>query len=387
MRRRSSPKGSPALVSTAGRSRHGDLAAAAASIMRRAVSGLKAVGRGDTTVRDLQIALGVVWLVDGGLQLQPFMFTRGFVTQILEPSAAGQPAPLAHSILAMAHYLQPHLVMWNALFALLQLAIGVGLCFRRSVKPALVVSFVWSLLVWWLAEGLGGVLTGSASPLTGAPGAALLYVVVGLCAWPRRELAGAPANVDVRPQVELGTLARAEPSGALGTWGARVGWCAMWLGFAALTIMPDNVRPSGLSALLASSASGEPGPLGSLDRALAHLVGGNGMALSILLAVAEVAIGIGAVSRWHPRGFIVFGAVVAVMFWIVGQDFGGVFSGQGTDPNSGPLVLLLGVAAWGALGRPMWSPGHRSRTIGDRVALDRPGEPAAIRNGGFSFDA
>ena len=34
-------------------------------------------------------------------------------------------------------------------------------------------------------EALGGLLIGTASPLTGAPGAALLYVLAGLIAWPR----------------------------------------------------------------------------------------------------------------------------------------------------------------------------------------------------------
>jgi hypothetical protein len=32
------------------------------------------------TRRDLQVALGVLWLLDGALQAQPFMFTSGFAT-------------------------------------------------------------------------------------------------------------------------------------------------------------------------------------------------------------------------------------------------------------------------------------------------------------------
>ena len=35
------------------------------------------------TRRNLQIALGVLWLLDGALQLQPFMFTTGFSNDIL----------------------------------------------------------------------------------------------------------------------------------------------------------------------------------------------------------------------------------------------------------------------------------------------------------------
>jgi hypothetical protein len=52
--------------------------------------------------------------------------------------------------------------------------IGPGLIYRPTVKVALLASFGWSLGVWWIGEGLGGLSTGTASPLTGAPGAALL---------------------------------------------------------------------------------------------------------------------------------------------------------------------------------------------------------------------
>lgn len=45
--------------------------------------------------RALQIALGVIWLTDGALQLQPFMFGSSFVTQIIAPNAVGQPAFVA----------------------------------------------------------------------------------------------------------------------------------------------------------------------------------------------------------------------------------------------------------------------------------------------------
>jgi hypothetical protein len=36
--------------------------------------------------RGLQITLGILWLADGALQLQPFMFGRGLVNQVLMPA-------------------------------------------------------------------------------------------------------------------------------------------------------------------------------------------------------------------------------------------------------------------------------------------------------------
>jgi hypothetical protein len=135
--------------------------------------------------RKLQIALGSIWLLDGALQLQPFMFGRSFVTQIIAPNEVDQPGPVAASIRLVAHLIEPRIALFNLFAVTIQVLIGIGLIYRPTIKAALSASFGWALSVWWFGEGLGGLLTGNASPLTGAPGAALLYVFAGLIAWPR----------------------------------------------------------------------------------------------------------------------------------------------------------------------------------------------------------
>jgi hypothetical protein len=55
------------------------------------------------------------------------------------------------------------------------------------VKLALAASIPWSFGVWFLGEGLSGLANGHASLLTGAPGSVLLYDVLALTAWPRRD--------------------------------------------------------------------------------------------------------------------------------------------------------------------------------------------------------
>jgi len=50
------------------------------------------------TRRHLQIALGLLWLLDGGLQLQPFMLGTGFAKQVIAPTAAGQPRFVATAV-------------------------------------------------------------------------------------------------------------------------------------------------------------------------------------------------------------------------------------------------------------------------------------------------
>ncbi|MCL5445392.1 MAG: hypothetical protein M1121_04950 [Actinobacteria bacterium] len=278
------------------------------------------------TRRSLTIALGVLWFVDGLLQLQPFMFTKGFLTGILAPMTVGQPGFIAATMEAIDRFIAPHLVAWNALFALVQLAIGVGLIFRRFEKVALVVSFAWVVAVWWIGEGFGGLLTGSATLLTGAPGSVLLYGLVGVVLWPAR---GSDSEGVVAEQ------------GVLGSVGSRILWCVLWLGGAALSLLPANRSPDAISIALKSGATGEPGFISSIDRAAARLTAGHGMSLAVAMAVIEVGIGLGVLLRWHPGAFLALGATLAVVFWVVGQDLGGIFTGQGTDPNSGPLVVLL----------------------------------------------
>jgi hypothetical protein len=46
------------------------------------------------------------------------------------------------------------------------------------------------------------------------------------------------------------------------------------------------------------------------------------------------------------RAALALAGLVAVVIWVVGEGFGGVFSGPATDPNSGPLLVLLAAAYW-----------------------------------------
>jgi hypothetical protein len=37
---------------------------------------------------------------------------------------------------------------------------------------------------------------------------------------------------------------------------------------------------------------------------------------------------------------------VFTVIWVAVQDFGGILSGGATDPNSGPLVIVLALLYW-----------------------------------------
>lgn len=203
-----------------------------------------------------QVALGTIWLIDSALQFQPVMFGRSFVTGVILPNASGQPAVLAAPINWIGHQIEPHAALFNALAATLQVLIGLGLMSRRTVKFSLAVSFIWALAIWIVGEGVGGVLTGTANPLTGAPGAALLYVVVGLMVWPRN-----------------GDSVRGE----------RRAWAALWLASAGLWLLPANQSPGSVHDAIASAPSGADW-LATTLRAVAHMAAGQGTPIALTMA-------------------------------------------------------------------------------------------------------
>ena len=96
------------------------------------------------------------------------MFTRS--SRSLAATAQATPAVVARPITWSASLIDHHVVVLNALFATVQLALGLGIAWRPTVRLALAASIGWSLAVWWLGEGFGGILAGTASPVNGAPG-------------------------------------------------------------------------------------------------------------------------------------------------------------------------------------------------------------------------
>jgi hypothetical protein len=282
--------------------------------------------------RALQLGLAAIWLLDGVLQYQPFMYSKAFA-QLLAGTAAGNPAVIARLITWNANLVGHHLVLVNTIFATVQLLLGLGIAFRPTVRIALSASIAWSIGVWWLGEGLGGVLIGGASPLNGAPGAVVIYGLLAVLLWPADRATSAPF-----------IAAR-----AVGAQAAKVLWLVFWLSEAYFALIPANRAPQAVSAMIASMEGGEPRWLAAIERSGASLVGNHGLAASVVLAVALVVIAIGV---YLPAPFgkatLVLAIVVALAIWVVAQAFGGILAGGATDPNSGPVLVLLALAYWPA---------------------------------------
>lgn len=281
--------------------------------------------------RRLQLALAGIWLLVALLQYQSFMFTNGF-SQMLGGTAAGNPGVVARPITWDATLVAHHPVLLNSIFATIQLLLGIGLAWRPTVRVALAASIAWALGVWWFGEGLGMVLTPSASPVNGAPGAVIIYALLAVLLWPA-DRAGRPAPF---------TAAR-----AVGASVARALWLVLWLSLAYFALLPGNRAPQALNGMIASMESGEPGWLAALDRGAASLVAHHGLAASIVLAIALVIIAVGVyLPTSAVKATLLLAIVVAVVIWVFGEAFGAILAGGATDPNSGPLLILLALAYW-----------------------------------------
>ncbi len=280
--------------------------------------------------RALQLGLAAIWLLDALLQYQAFMFTKGF-TQMIGGTAAGNPSVIARPITWNATLVQHHLVLLNTIFATIQLLIGLGIAFRPTVRVALAASVAWGLGVWWFGEGLGGILSGAASPLNGAPGAVIIYALLAVLLWPAD-----------RETVVPFTAAR-----AVGAHVARALWLVLWLSLAHFALTPANRAPQALNGMIAGMESGQPGWLSDIDKGAAALVANQGLAASIVLAVALVIIAVGVyLPPSAAKATLVLAMVVALVIWVVGEAFGGILAGGATDPNSGPLLVLLALTYW-----------------------------------------
>lgn len=268
--------------------------------------------------RALQVALGLVWLLDAALQYQPYMFTKMFPAMMLAPSGTGgEPAFVSGPVLGAARLFSGAPAAWNALFATIQLALAIGLLYRGTVRAALAGTVAWALSVWWLGEGLGGLFAPGADPLTGAPGAALLYAFLAVLIWPAGTTAA--GAIPARTTAVRASVADGSPLGRY----ARLAWLVLWAGLAVL--------------ILRAPAAAAP------------LTAAGGTRAALIIIGLAVALGLAAAGLLVPataRPAVLIAGLAAAFVWVAGEHFGSLFSGSTTDPNTGPLLLLIAVAFW-----------------------------------------
>ena len=286
--------------------------------------------------RSLQVALGVVWIFDGLLKFQPALFKPNFVDIVIRPMAVGQPTLIASTINHMANFLSHEATMWVALFGLTEIAIGAAMLSRRTVKSALVVSFIWGAAIYLFGEGFGMVLTGHTSPFAGAPGAVCFYVLLGVMVWPKE---------DPHPdRVRTGINSSAAGRGPFGGVGSLLVWAAIWIFEAVIWMLPANRTGNAITNQMSSTAAGEPGWYSHLLNSFGHAFTGAGVWVAVLLAAASIVIALGPLISNRPQLFIGLGIALALGYWITGQGLGELLTFGGTDPSNGPLIALIGLS-------------------------------------------
>jgi hypothetical protein len=281
------------------------------------------------TRRWLQLGLAFIWLLDAVLQFQSFMFSKGF-SQMLAGTAPGNPAVIAGPINWSARLIDQHTVVANGAFAVIQLLLGLGIAWRPAVRLALGASIGWAIAVWWLGEGLGGILNGAGSPANGAPGAVIIYALLAVLLWPGKRDRPAP-------------FVAGRFTGAAV---ARLLWLVLWGSLAYMALLPATRAAKALSGMVAGMASGEPGWLAGLDNHLAAFLAQRGPAAAVVLAVVLAFIAVGVyLPRPAARAVIAVAIVTSAAIWIA-EGLGGILTGGGTDPNSGLLLALLALTYW-----------------------------------------
>lgn len=300
--------------------------------------------------RTFQLILATMWLLDAVLQIQPFMFTRGSngFSGMLNGLSSGNPSWVAHTITWNGSIIYHQPVLTNTLFALVQFVIGFGIVWKRALKPALAISIVWALGVWWFGEGSGGVFHGAATPFSGGPGGVLFYAVLAVLLW--------PSEGSNRPFVAAQTV---------GLTAARWIWVGIWSLLAFLSVVGSGRSPQALHGLVADMDHGQPGWLAHIDGVSESFFLHHGTPAAVLLAIVCLIVAAGVFLP--PQGAqltLVLAMAVFAVIWVAVQNLGGILAGGATDPNSGALVIMLALLYW-----PFTTP--EARVHGPAVSRNR----------------
>ncbi len=297
--------------------------------------------------RVLRISFGLIWLLDGILQVQASM-PLGLVPQSIQPTAAASPTWVQHVVNAGTSIWSFHPVQAAAAAVWIQVGIGLWLIFvsrGRWSRLGGLTSLGWGLLVWVFGEAFGGIFAPGLTWLFGAPGAALFYCAAGaLIALPDRAWATPRLGRSVLRVMGVFFVAMA----VLQAWPGRGFWSGLTRsgGVGTLTGMVQQMaqtpQPHVFSSWVASFETFDA----------AH---GWGVNLFVVLALAAIG---GAFISAQPRiarvGVIAV-SVLCLADWVLVEDFG-FFGGVGTDPNSMIPMALVCIGGFLAMTRlPVWA--------------------------------
>ena len=112
-------------------------------------------------------------------------------------------------------------------------------------------------------------------------------------------------------------------------------------GGAVFQILPGQNTGEAIRSVLGMAGSGAPSWLSSFAGSSGSVVARHGVLAVATLALVDLLVGLLAWASRTRRAAVAAGAFVALAYWVLGQDLGQLYSGQATDPNSGPLLILM----------------------------------------------
>ena len=123
----------------------------------------------------LRITFGVIWLIDAVLKWLPG-FKSGYVAMI-KMAAQGQPGWLHPWFSFWMNVQDPHGALFAYGAAVLETLIAVALIFGIARKFTYIAGAVFSVLIWSIAEGMGGPYGAGSTDI----GTSIIYALVFVC--------------------------------------------------------------------------------------------------------------------------------------------------------------------------------------------------------------
>jgi cytochrome oxidase Cu insertion factor (SCO1/SenC/PrrC family) len=288
--------------------------------------------------RILRVGFGLLWVVDGFLQLQSSM-PLGLPTSVIQPTASSSPAWVQHIVTSGVNIWSLHPVQAAAASVWIQIGLGLWLLVApRGLWSRFggLASVGWGLVVWVFGEAFGGIFAPGLTWLFGAPGAVLIYCVAGvLVALPDRRWATPRTGRIVLAASGVFFIAMA----VLQAWPGR----GYWQGRLSATNHGGTL--AGMVAQMARTP--QPGFLASWVSSFGRFDSAHGWAVNFVG-------GIGVALCTGRRRVVLPAVIAAVVFcladWVLVEDLG-FLGGNGTDPNSMVPTALVLVAGYVAMVR------------------------------------
>lgn len=254
------------------------------------------------------------------------MFTSQLIVNVIAPSAADNQPTWLYRLMISGARTWYHWLPWSTFGILLVEGFLAWAAWRgpddRLGRWGLQLSIVWALIVWVMAEGLGGLLTSSPSLMTNAPGSAPLYAVIaGLLLLPSETWHSPRFYAKLRKGLSL-----------------------FFLGATLVQMFPTFWTAPGAGGIFGDITmnGNEPVAMQQLINSLVMIAMRAPILLNLIFIsiMANIAIALRKGALTRPARFVI--VIWLAFIWIGPQAMGGLLTGSGTDPGvEFPLFLLF----------------------------------------------